>query len=102
MAGVEQQDDGRDEFVFAEVGRLAFGEAGDEIVARPAAALGGERSHIGGEIARRLRRGSPPRRAVGFRRYIATMRCDQSSSRALSSAGAPISAAMTPTAIGVA
>ena len=54
MAGVEQQDDRRDEFVLAEAALVALGgdELRDEIVAGLAPAQGDKCAHVGREIAR--------------------------------------------------
>ena len=82
MAGVQKQDDGCDQLVLAQLAAVAFGDEKltDEILAEIAASRAGEIAHVVGETARRLGRAVLDGARSTPNWYMATMRCDQSTS----------------------
>ena len=103
MTGVQEQDHGCDELVFAQFAAVAFGDEKltDEIVAKIAAPRASEAAHIIGESAGRLGRAILDR-AIAPNWYMATMRCDQSTSLGPMSRGTPSRSAITATGMGLA
>ncbi len=103
VAGVEQEDAGRDQLVLAQpVARLARGdELGDEVVGRAGAALSDVAAQESGEGLRRRHRRILHRAGAAelVHRHHA---CDQASRSPARSVGTPSNSAMTMTGIGVA
>ena len=99
VAGVEQQHAGGDQLVGAQplAVRLGRDQLGDQVVRRPGAARA-RRARAGSRrIARRPRSRASSTARSRRAWYIATMACDQASSRSAISSGTPSSRAITMT-----